>query len=174
MAIRYVFNLLSDPRFIFSQRTNSENLISKSLRWERPCLDWTKLNTDGSVTHNPSRASYESVLCSDNGVWCGGFSGKLGCASVMLAELQTIQEGMILAERMNIQQLIVESDSLGAVKLIKESITDRHPYGQVVDDYKTLMHRFYIIKFVYVLQECKSIADFLVNLGHDLLVDFYI
>lgn len=98
---------------------------------------------------HPTRAAYGvGVLRSDEGVWLGGLLANMGSATITLAELQAIREGMLPAAQLNIKYLLVELDSLCAVKLIKSGDTS-HPYGQVVNDCRELCCHFHRVKFAH-------------------------
>ena len=58
-----------------------------SIRWEKPCSEWLKLNTDGLSLGNPGLTGGGGLIRDDNGDWVVGFARKIGFASSFMAEL---------------------------------------------------------------------------------------
>ncbi|GKU88076.1 hypothetical protein SLEP1_g2381 [Rubroshorea leprosula] len=87
---------------------------SRLVCWEKPPEGYCKLNTDGSAHGNPGPTSAGGVIRDHLGRWIVGFACKIGYASCLRAELWGIREGLLLAYQRNIQNLIVEVDSLVA------------------------------------------------------------
>ncbi|GLU16586.1 hypothetical protein SLE2022_330130 [Rubroshorea leprosula] len=73
-----------------------------------------RLKTDGSAHGNPGPAPAVGVIREHMGRWISGFARKIGYTSNLRAELWGIREGLLLAYQRNIQNLIVEIDSLVA------------------------------------------------------------
>lgn len=56
-----------------------------------------KVNVDKSVSGVMAKAGYGGLLRDKDGSWSIGFSGSLGSADVIMAELKAIQTGLWLA-----------------------------------------------------------------------------
>lgn len=174
MVVREIYSLITDLRVVFPCQRSSENRISRSLGWKKPCQGWIKLNTDGSVRKNPASSAYGGLLRSDDGTWISGFSAKSGSASITLTELLAVRDGMNHALLNGFTKVSVETDSKTVVDLLSKSISPFHPYGQTVEDCKSLLGRFQTASIVHIHREANQAADFLANLGHTLLSIFYI
>lgn len=120
-ALRRVFVLLTDLRTVFSSKKGLENRVSRELDWEKPRIGWMKLNVDGIVKKDPSRATYGRLIRGTDGEWISAFAAKLGDAPITLTELTAIQEDLKLALQLQCEKLMVESDSKVPVELIQHS-----------------------------------------------------
>ncbi|KAK8537856.1 hypothetical protein V6N12_044002 [Hibiscus sabdariffa] len=90
------------------------------VHWQRPPEGWHKLNTDGAVCVDSGMASCGGVLRTDAGGWVIGFSKRLGICTVLEAELWVVFEGLLSAWSVGVPRLILEVDSLDAVRLIQQ------------------------------------------------------
>lgn len=172
-VVSSIFSMLSDLRAVFPCHTTPENRVSKDVGWEKPRIGWMKLNVDGSVLQNPVRSSFGGILRGEDGEWVAGFSGKLGAATITLAELIALREGLKLAATLSVVKLQIESDSQTAVQLVKGGDVELHPYGQVVSDCRSLMHSFERVELLHIHREANNAADFLAKCGHNISVSYF-
>nr|POE99931.1 putative ribonuclease h protein [Quercus suber] len=56
------------------------------INWEKPDLNWFKLNIDGSSIGNPGKAG-GGIIRNQHGNWVRGFARSIGIASSVVAEL---------------------------------------------------------------------------------------
>ena len=49
-----------------------------AVRWEKPPLNWYKLNTDGALCGNLGRAGHGGVIRDDARNWIRGFARYIG------------------------------------------------------------------------------------------------
>ncbi|KAK8583706.1 hypothetical protein V6N12_067966 [Hibiscus sabdariffa] len=135
-----VFNANYDPvdsvlskSFIWAQYYDGACTIkaastgSSSTDIQRPikALDDPCLNIDGGVSPS-TRIGYTRGLISDQGGgWLFGFHKSIGIVSPLYAELWAILTGLQLAWNKGIPRLIVQSDSMEALKLIQEVTASR-------------------------------------------------
>ena len=89
--------------------------IVKQVRWEKPCTDWLKLNTDGAYMGNTGLAGGGGLLRDKNGSWVGGFARKIGTTSSFTAELWALRDGLLLCRQRNAQAVAVEVDASAIV-----------------------------------------------------------
>ncbi|GLU12196.1 hypothetical protein SLE2022_288960 [Rubroshorea leprosula] len=78
----------------------------------KPPIGCLKLSMNGSALHNPGPAACDGVSHDHFGRWIAGFARNIGITSVLGAEFLRIRDGLIMARNQNIQNLIVEIDSL--------------------------------------------------------------
>ena len=57
------------------------------VKWNKPELNWYKLNTDGSSIGNPRKAGGGGLIQNHEGGWVKGFSRDIGISSSVNAEL---------------------------------------------------------------------------------------
>nr|POF06238.1 putative ribonuclease h protein [Quercus suber] len=69
-------------------------------KWDKPPPGWYKLNTDASIINGHAGAG--GLLSDSSGTWVQGFSKPLGIATVLVAELWALREGLRMARQLNI------------------------------------------------------------------------
>lgn len=93
--------------------------------WEFPCSGMMKFNTDGSLWSN-GNATCGGVLRDDTGRWVYGFARNIGTATINFAELYGIFYALRIARRLQVRYILVESDSIVAIKLINTGAPPEH------------------------------------------------
>ncbi|MBA0628908.1 hypothetical protein Godav_023538, partial [Gossypium davidsonii] len=78
------------------------------------------LNTDGAVQLESKNVAPGGVVRDGNGDWIFGYNRRFGKCSIFNAELLGILEGLRLIQRRGHDEVIIQSDSLEAVKTILE------------------------------------------------------
>ena len=73
--------------------------------WIKPPLGWFKLNMDASVIDH--KASGGGLIHDSEGRWVQGFARHIGTASVLMAELGALRDGIHMARHRNIRNLII-------------------------------------------------------------------
>ncbi|XP_016752385.1 uncharacterized protein [Gossypium hirsutum] len=84
--------------------------------------EWTYLNTVGAVRVDTRATAAEGVLRNKNREWILGYNKYLGNCSILNAELWGILDGLKLIQRRGDAKVVIQSDSLEAVKAIYESV----------------------------------------------------
>ncbi|CAI9090938.1 OLC1v1025834C1 [Oldenlandia corymbosa var. corymbosa] len=97
-------------------RAKQQVLIS----WTAPPLGWFKLNTDGVYDPSTGEARAGGLIRDHRGNWVQGFTVNNGVITLIGAELWGLWQGLLLAWDKGIRRIQVETNSLEAVKLIKE------------------------------------------------------
>ncbi|KAF7842293.1 Ribonuclease H protein [Senna tora] len=109
------------------------SVVTSSVGWEALPLGWWKLNTDGS---------------------CQGEGNSL------MAELWAIIEGLKLAKLLQCNNLIVESDSLAAMKLINSNdCGNLHQFSTLIRICRAILLDFSEVKVVHIYREGHACAD---------------
>lgn len=100
--------------------------------WSKPPSGWFKLNTDASVVaHNTSGGG---LIRDSKGQWVQGFSRYIGSTSVLLAELWALRDGIHMAKNLHMHNLIINVDSVEAVKLLSSSSNSNRLTHPLVND----------------------------------------
>uniref|UniRef100_A0A2C9VZT4 RNase H type-1 domain-containing protein n=1 Tax=Manihot esculenta TaxID=3983 RepID=A0A2C9VZT4_MANES len=129
---------------------------------------WVKLNVDGSCLGNPGPASIGGLLRDASANWLSGFGLNIGEMSILNAEIIGISIGLQLAWSMGFRRVIVESDSLQAVRLINEKDISAHPLGHLIQDCRTLLSLDWCCSLSHVYRERNFSADSLAKQSHGL------
>lgn len=143
--------------------------------WEYPHCGTLKFNMDGSRGNN-GNATSGGVLRDDAGRWVSGFARNLGCATITFAELYAIFDALRISKRLHIQCLVVESDSIVAVDLVRSSVTPEHQHASLVRTIRQMLSfEGWDCQLRHVFREANGVADWLANFAHTLpksLVEF--
>ncbi|KAK4258121.1 hypothetical protein QN277_007613 [Acacia crassicarpa] len=145
------------------------------MRWVAPGSGWVKLNVDGASRGEGNLAGCGGLLRGSDGEWIAGFARKLGSCSANKAELWGVLTGLQVAKICNLEQIIVECDSVAVVQLLSKLQADG-----IADSDTTLLTEIYrfLQKFssvacVHVYREGNKCADSLANLSFD-QEDFFV
>ncbi|KAL5776805.1 hypothetical protein ACOSP7_009731 [Xanthoceras sorbifolium] len=93
---------------------------------------------------------------------------KIGCGSVLTAEVWGILEGLKMARAAGCRKVFVESDSAVAVRLINGDSNLDHPYFNLIQGCKDLISEDWCCSVSHVYREGNSLVDGLANLDHHL------
>ncbi|KAE8705604.1 hypothetical protein F3Y22_tig00110419pilonHSYRG00021 [Hibiscus syriacus] len=89
--------------------------------WIRPPFGWVKTNSDGACHRELGTASCGGVIRSHEGRWLLDFAKFIGIYSVLEAELCGMYQCLCCAKDGGFTQVIVEVDSLEALKEVSDS-----------------------------------------------------
>ncbi|XP_015938268.1 uncharacterized protein LOC107463901 [Arachis duranensis] len=92
----------------------------------------------------------------------------------MHAELWGIVKGLQIAVPNDLQNIIVDSDSLMALQAIKTGCPSSHPCAALVQDILILSRRVQNIDWNHTLREANAVADIMAKKGHDLPIGLHI
>ena len=114
---------------IFYKYIKVEGLINTTIKlkykiegisWRAPERDWVALNTDGSMVELGSNAACRGILRDSDSCFLVAFAARLHNVSVLEAKLWGIYHGLKLAWERGFRKIIVYSDSLIAINLLKD------------------------------------------------------
>lgn len=142
-----------------------KNDQSYMLRWWPPCSAVVKVNSDAAVVQDSSLASCAALIRDENGVWCGGMTRRLGRCSVLVVELWGILEGLKLAWDLGFKDVVIESDSLLAVNLVKKNLEEGLEGIGVERSIQRMLKMNWVARVSHVLRECNRSADVLAKFG---------
>ena len=87
---------------------------------------------DDAVDPTRNKSSCGGVIRNECAAFLGGFAKNLGQCSVLEAELWGIYEGLNLAWEAGLRNIILESDSVKAVPMVKSMTQERNPFASTV------------------------------------------
>ncbi|KAK1325494.1 hypothetical protein QJS10_CPA01g02289 [Acorus calamus] len=94
-----------------------ESVIS-SVTWRPPDIDWTKSNSDGSLSID--RAGYGAVLRNSDGkLLAAAATQESSLLSINVLEFRGILQGLKLARSLGLQKIHIESDSTTAIAWVQ-------------------------------------------------------
>ncbi|KAF7804220.1 putative ribonuclease H protein At1g65750 family [Senna tora] len=96
-------------------------LMNKFVKWEPPDTGFVKINVDASSNRDgDGSASCGGLARDEYGRFICGFNRHLGSCNTLHAELWGILKGLEMARYLELRKVQLESDSLLAIKLIKD------------------------------------------------------
>lgn len=103
----------------------------------------------------------------DQGKWVEGFCGYIGYVDALKAKLWGIRHALKLSKDRNSRNIVVESECLVAVNIIKDDDNEEnHPNKILIDDCKELVVEM-DIQLVHILRETNWRADVLACMGRE-------
>ena len=88
---------------------------------------------DGTRTSD-RRIGAGDVIRDGNGIWCHGFMRNIGTGEVLQAEAWGVFSGLQITKEMDIDNIIVESDSTVLINLFQSHEVHLHPLGTSVNN----------------------------------------
>ncbi|CAN1799327.1 Putative ribonuclease H protein At1g65750, partial [Linum perenne] len=98
------------------------------------------------------------------------FAANLGVCSISRAEITGIVLGLEKAWEMGVRDIVVQSDSLCAVRLLSSDDSLDHQHATIVSKYKKLLDRDWRVELKHVYRESNHLADALASKGHSLSI----
>jgi ribonuclease HI len=148
-----------------SNKISTPRLVS----WHPPPENVIKINVDGSSIGNPGPSGFGGLLRNTFGGWITGFARSCGFTSNINAELQAISHGLDIAWNHGFRNVICESDSQTALKLIQEGVPSTRPYAPLVDYIRSLIHKEWQLVLVHTLRKGNASVDWIAKLGASLV-----
>ncbi|GAU48831.1 hypothetical protein TSUD_190610 [Trifolium subterraneum] len=162
---------VTEDQVVRQEEQNGKYSIStpRLVSWHPPPENVIKVNVDGSSIGNQGPSGFGGLLRKTFGGWITGFAGSCGFTSNINAELQVILHGLDIAWNHGFRNVICESDSQTALKLIQEGVPSTHPYAPLVNYIQSLIHKEWKLFLVHTLREGNASADWLAKLGASLV-----
>lgn len=126
-------------------------------------MGWFKLNTDASVIND--EAGGGGLTGDSEGLWVWGFSRHIGPTSVLMAELWALHDGIHIAKKLNIHNLIINVDSTEAIKLLSSPSCSNRLTQPLVNDCRDTLQAFQQVHLLHCFREANRAADSLAKIG---------
>ena len=130
---------------------------SRWYSWKRPEIGWTKLNTDGSIDRE--NAGFGGLLRDHNGDPICAYVSKAHQNDIFLVELWAVWRGLVLASRLGIKAIWVESDSMSVVKTINREQPYSSRVGSCLNHIWILLKKFEKYRVSHTWRETNQAAD---------------
>ncbi|XP_060210477.1 uncharacterized protein LOC132637406 [Lycium barbarum] len=116
---------MSTTQWIWKWQDLSKKIINSShkieciiVRWIKPPMGWTKLNTDGRHSNNDSIGA-GGIIRDSNGQIIMSYAKNLAKGSSNIGEAKAIIYGLQWCTSQSLQNIILESDSLIIINMVK-------------------------------------------------------
>ncbi|KAJ1385496.1 Ribonuclease H domain [Sesbania bispinosa] len=133
--------------------------------WHCPSEGEVALNVDGSSLGNPCLAGFGGLVRDHKGEWILGFMGGVGMSDILQVELLAILHGLRLVWNCGYRRVRCFTDSMLALKLIKNTTSLLHQYAPIIVDIKHWMAQDWSLSIVHILREGNQCANHLAKLG---------
>ena len=132
------------------------------LRLQPPPEGMIKLNRDASYISSRNLAKLAFVLRNDQGhIILSGITTMTGIHSPLGAELMAISFGLEQVKEHNDMTILIESDSLLAIKEIQKGTSTLCQWGSIIDAILQDAAEFYDFQFIHILWEQNQSTDLL-------------
>ena len=165
MLCRLCINLAMEYYFCVGKIREKRSMAVIAVRWEKPPLNWYKLNTNGASCGNPGRAGGGGVIRDNAGNWIRGFARYIGYTTSIIAEFWALRDGLNLAIQLGVQNLEVELDAKVIVDLINSRHSSNTAYSSLLFDCRLLLEMIPHTKVKHVFREANKCADTLARKG---------
>ncbi|KAL4385886.1 hypothetical protein GQ457_09G014090 [Hibiscus cannabinus] len=132
--------------------------------WSSLPAQWVKLNCDGARRTNDNNASCGGIFQDSAGECLYGFSKFIGCCSIVETELWAIWVGLGLAWSKGFRPVMVETDCLDAIRLLR-CLTLRGSSITLVRDIQRLCNQNWHVSFHRVSRSNNRVAYSLAKLA---------
>ena len=128
--------------------------------WQCPSGEWFKIKNYGSVQAESKSAACDGIKSDSSGKLLRAFACKDICL-VKEAELWSLWHGLTIA-------WTLEPNSLTAVQLVTNPISNDHPLSQLVLEVQQFLYRAWTSRVVHAVWKVNRATDFCANMGHSL------
>jgi hypothetical protein len=151
--VQQYFNLLTKPKM----RRNG---------WVKPLQTYVKVNVDASFDEDALRGTTGVVIRDSNGDFIASSNRKLDFVrDILSAEVQVLKEGLLLAQSMGCNRVIMCSDCLDVVTTMQGGGNSHEVSAAVFDDCYYLASEFIKVQFEHNYREANAVAHELARLA---------
>lgn len=134
------------------------SVADRELKWQVPELGWIKINTDGVIAKDEVWSAAGNLLRDLHGRWIVGYERYVS-GSTLNSKLLAILHGLEITRQCNYEKVIVESDCLVALDIVKDN-SDRSSSNTIIQIIKQLAIHFSKVEFKFVRRNGNSVADY--------------
>jgi ribonuclease HI len=139
----------------------------KETRWKKPGIGFYKLNTDASY-HDNGEGSVGMVLRNDRGEALAGYGCPISnVISAAAAEAQTVQQGLLFLEKLGVENVVLESDSLEIIQACRSETEVRSPYSAILADCFMHAQDFKSLSFDHCPREANMVAHHIAQVAYE-------
>ena len=105
------------------------------------------------------------IISDSEGRWVKSFARSIGFTTSITIEFWALRDGLLLANQIGVQNLVIELDAKVVVELVQSKTTSNAFYSSLLAEYRFLLGRFQHCKVQHVFREVNRVADALAKLG---------
>jgi ribonuclease HI len=127
--------------------------------WLKPLKDYVKINVDASFDADQLMGTTGAVIRDCNGNFIAANNTKLEFAQdVLSAEAHAMKQGLLLAQVVGCNRIIISSDNRDAVEIMQEGGNSSGVAAAIFDDCYYLSSEFSRVQFEHSFWEANSVA----------------
>jgi ribonuclease HI len=135
-------------------------------RWSKPPPGWTKLNVDGSWEEKEMRGGTGMILRDEEGnIIVTACKHLKSCASPLEAEALAVVEGLQIAVTHTDRPILLESDCLELISMMKEVGVNRSSLATTINEAKRLWSEAIGCNISHISREANEVSHILARLG---------
>ena len=144
----------------------SSKAIRKIGGWSIPPRGFVKLNVDAAFHHDLLQGTAGAVLRDDKGRFIVRGNWWIEwCDNVLTAEVLALKFGLFLAQKAGCNRLVVNSDNMEVIDIMKNGGHSAGVAAVVFDDCYFMACDFTLIRFEHCNREANKVADELARLA---------
>ena len=160
MAISMIYDFKEADKFC------SLSPAAGDVCWRKPPDGVFKINTDGAAADDGRRSSIGVIIRDCRGQVVAALCRVLsGCFSVDETEVLAIEAGILLAKEMDLNQIIIESDSLSSVQRILSKDCSGG-FGHIVNGIISFLDGFMSWRIRHLKRDFNRVAHELARFAH--------
>jgi ribonuclease HI len=130
--------------------------------WVRPKEDYVKLNVDASFDADSGFGAAGVIIRDEHGLFVAGSNCIIPFVdSVATAEAMALRDGLTKAESMGCSRLVVNSDCIEVIQIMKNGGYTQGPAAAIYDDCVYLCREFVDVIFEHCPREANNAAHVL-------------
>ncbi|KAF7839972.1 RNA-directed DNA polymerase [Senna tora] len=160
-SIQYQVQSFKEAWISFSKVSSDKGISrEKEIKWEPPEMGFCKLNVDAANREDVDGiAKCGGLIRNVSGKFICGFYCCLDKCSTLQAELWGVLKGLEVAWKIGMRKVQLESDSLGAVNLIKDPPGNAHTSFSLASKIIGLLNRDWEVRVRHVYRDANLAAD---------------
>jgi ribonuclease HI len=145
---------------------NSPKAKAKRGGWVKPISDHVKVNVDASFDEDQLRGTTGAVIRDCKGNFVAACNTKLDFVlDALSAEAHALKQGLILAETMGCNRIIMSSDSSEVIKIMQDRGNSSGAAAAIFDDCYHLSSEFSRVLFEHSFRKANAVAHELARIA---------
>lgn len=134
-------------------------------KWQAPQIGWYKVNVDASIHEGSSSFKVGMIMRNNKGEFIAGANRCIeGNVSVLEAETTGVYEALQWIEAMEVQNVVVETDSLTVANGLRKQTRYYSEVGIVLDGCHEILRRRLDVRIQHVRRQANSVAHHIAKL----------
>jgi ribonuclease HI len=140
--------------------------MERSALWVKPPSGWVKVNVDAAIDKGAGRKGFGIILRDHNGRFLAAKSAtRVGLWDSKAVEATAAYLGVLLGQKMGVQQLILEGDAKRVIDAIRAQDENDSMIGHLIDDVRCCLRCIPRWQVNHVFQETNRVVHELARMA---------